>query len=55
MYVEVVLPLPLEGVFTYGVSGVLAEQVDFGMRVLVPLGRSKTYTGLVVRKHNEKP
>ena len=55
MYIEVILPLPLEGLFTYSVSDALADKVDFGMRVLVPLGKSKTYTGLVVTKHNNQP
>jgi primosomal protein N' (replication factor Y) len=54
-YVDVVLPLPLDGLFTYGVSDGMSGQVKMGVRVLVPLGRSKTYTGIVVRLHQEKP
>ena len=54
-YVDVILPLPLEGVFTYSVPEKLSEKVGFGMRVVVPLGRSKSYTGIVARTHNEKP
>ncbi|MCH4148413.1 MAG: primosomal protein N' [Prevotella sp.] len=54
-YVDVVLPLPLDGLFTYGVSDEMSGQVKMGVRVLVPLGRSKTYTGIVVRLHQEKP
>ena len=54
-YVDVILPLPLEGLFTYAVSDVLAASVQLGERLLVPLGRSKTYTALAVRLHDEKP
>ncbi|MGP1480363.1 MAG: replication restart helicase PriA [Hoylesella enoeca] len=54
-FADVILPLPLDGVFTYGVPDVLVPQVRFGVRVVVPLGRSKTYTALVVRVHQEKP
>ena len=54
-YVEVILPLPLEGVFTYIVPPMLAERLLPGMRVLVPLGRSKRYTGVAVRMHEEAP
>ncbi|MBQ7471513.1 MAG: primosomal protein N' [Prevotella sp.] len=55
VYVEVILPLPLEGIFTYAASDALAEKVKFGVRVLVPLGKTKTYTGLVVRQHHNQP
>lgn len=55
LYVEVILPLPLEGTFTYSVPDTLAPQVRMGVRVVVPLGRSKTYTAMAVRTHNDKP
>ena len=54
-YVDVILPLPLEGTFTYSVPEPMVAQVRMGMRVLVPLGRSKTYTAMAVRLHSEKP
>ena len=54
-YVDVILPLPLEGLFTYSLPDVFQGRVVFGMRVLVPLGKSKKYTGLVVKIHDEKP
>ena len=55
LYVEVILPLPLEGTFTYSVPDTLAPQVRMGVRVVVPLGRSKTYTAMAVSTHNDKP
>lgn len=54
-YVDVILPLPLEGTFTYSVPEPMVAQVRMGVRVLVPLGRSKTYTAMAVRLHCEKP
>ena len=54
-YVDVILPLPLEGTFTYSVPESMEAQVRMGVRVLVPLGRSKTYTAMAVRLHSEKP
>ena len=54
-YVDVILPLPLEGTFTYSVPESMVAQVRMGVRVLVPLGRSKTYTAMAVRLHSEKP
>lgn len=33
----------------------MVTQVRMGVRVLVPLGRSKTYTAMAVRLHSEKP
>ncbi|MGI6243287.1 MAG: replication restart helicase PriA [Prevotella sp.] len=45
-YVDVILPLPLEGTFTYAVSDNLAAKIVMGIRVLVPLGKSKVYTAM---------
>lgn len=55
LYVDVILPLPLDGTFTYSVPDTLAPQVRMGVRVVVPLGRSKTYTAMAVRTHGDKP
>ena len=38
--------------FTYSVPSSLEEQVQRGVRVLVPLGRNKTYVGIVSEKHH---
>lgn len=54
-YVDIILPLPLDGLFTYAISDEMVNKVKMGVRVLVPLGRSKTYTGIVVRRHQEDP
>lgn len=54
-YADIMLPLPLDSLFTYAVPPLLRAQTAVGRRVLVPFGRSKTYVGLVVRLHNVKP
>ena len=54
-YVEVVLPLPLDGLFTYAVADNQAAKVQVGCRVLVPLGKSKKYIGIVMHVVDEKP
>ena len=55
-YADVILPLPLPGAFTYTLpcagDGV---PLQVGCRVLVPLGSKKSYTGIVVRLHDDTP
>ena len=52
MYIDVILPLPLDGVFTYSVPSELERQVVVGCRVLAPFGRNKTYVGIVASTHD---
>ena len=54
-YVDVILPVPLEGMFTYTVSAAYEPRMQVGIRVLVPFGRSKSYVGIVARQHDEQP
>ena len=53
MFIDVILPLPLDGLFTYSIPAPLVAQVKIGVRVLVPFGRSKTYVGIVAKTHKE--
>ena len=55
MYADVILPVPLDGMFTYAVPPSLEHRVKTGQRVLVPFGRNKNYVGIIGRLHNEKP
>ena len=54
-YVDVLLPLALPGAFTYALPTHLAGQLHLGMRVTVPLGARKLYTGIACRLHNDAP
>ena len=52
-YVDLILPVPLQGLFTYAVPEGMS--VGVGCRVLVTFGRSTKYLGIVMRLHNKKP
>lgn len=48
IYMEVAIPLPVKGTFTYTVSGNLIEKIAVGKRVLIPFSKRKL-TGYVLR------
>jgi primosomal protein N' (replication factor Y) len=54
-FVDVILPLSIPQVFTYGVPLEWQGIVQVGQRVEVPFGARKIYSGLVQRIHNQKP
>ena len=54
-YADVVLPLPLEGFFTYSIPESFQQEGLVGCRVVVPFGKTKTYVALVVRIHDTTP
>ena len=54
-FADVILPLPLDGYFTYSVPQQAQPQVKVGVRVRVPFGKSKHYVGLVARLHDTAP
>ncbi len=54
-FADLVLPLPLPGVFTYSVPDTLRASVSTGKRVLVQFGKKKIYPGVVKEVHNRKP
>ena len=54
-YANVILPLPLDGLFTYSIPRELEGEVRPFVRVKVPFGITKTHTALVVSVHNNPP
>lgn len=54
-YAEVLLPLAMPGPLTYAVPDEIAGSVTVGCRVVVPLGRSKFYTGIVTAINAPEP
>lgn len=54
-YVDVILPLPLHGLFTYSVPQDMEDGLVPYVRVKVPFGLTKTHTALVVRVHEDAP
>lgn len=55
IFVDVILPLPLPGTFTYSVPDDIVDSVFRGSRVLVQFGRKKVYTAIVLAIHENPP
>ena len=53
-FVEVLVPLAVAGTFTYRVPEHMGE-LAVGSRVLVPFGRRKMYTAIVLLSHDKEP
>ncbi|MFP9099807.1 primosomal protein N' [Flavobacterium sp. RHBU_24] len=54
-FIEVILPLALPRTFTYAVNAAEYGFLQPGMRVAVPFGKNKLYTGLVHALHQNPP
>ncbi|TBV25642.1 primosomal protein N' [Meridianimaribacter sp. CL38] len=54
-FIDVILPIPLEKLFTYSITEAEANFLKPGMRVSVPFGKSKIYTAIVHSVHNIAP
>ncbi len=54
-FIDVILPIPLQKAFTYHVTKAESEFLKAGIRVAVPFGKSKIYTALVYKIHQNPP
>ena len=54
-FIDVILPIPLKQAFTYSVNKDEAAFLKQGMRVAIPFGKSKVYTGIVYQVHDQPP
>ncbi|WP_291960496.1 primosomal protein N' [Maribacter sp.] len=54
-FINVILPIPLEKSFTYSITAEEAALLQPGMRVAVPFGKTKIYTGVVQSVHENPP
>lgn len=54
-YVDVIVPLPIAGEYTYSLPPALEGKVHGGCRVVVPFGPKKYYTAIVVSVHDSAP
>lgn len=54
-FAEIILPLNLEGTFTYHLTDSDLQQIKIGQRVAVPFGTQKLYTGVIHSIHQNKP
>ena len=55
LYADIILPVPLDKPFTYGIPTQFQEEVVLGKRVVVPFGKSKFHTGIVYKVHRTPP
>ncbi len=55
MFADIILPLNLPQLLTYGVPVEMQDLLLPGMRVEVALGKNKQYSGIISRLHNFKP
>lgn len=54
-YADLLLPLPLQRLFTYEVPESMAPLVRRGCRALVQFGKKKFYAGVILEVHDRKP
>ena len=54
-FAEVILPLPLNKVFTYSIPDYMINDVYIGSRIIVQFGKKKFYTAIVMNIHHRIP
>lgn len=54
-FADVIVPVPLEPTFTYSIPDVMRGEICVGMRVVIPFGRNKFYTGIIESLHDNQP
>ena len=54
-FADIILPVPLDGCFTYAIPEQWRLSVKVGQRVLVNFGRNKQYVGIIAKLHDTKP
>jgi primosomal protein N' (replication factor Y) len=54
-FVDVLLPIPVPGLFTYRVPAEMNDLIQVGARVIVPFGNRKVLTAVVARVHQKPP
>ena len=54
-FIDVIIPLPIKSTFTYSINKDEFNFINPGFRVMVPFGKSKFTTGIVIQKHHKVP
>ncbi len=54
-FVDVIVPLPIAGLYTYSLPERIGNNVQAGCRVIVSFGKKKFYTGMVIKVHDIEP
>jgi primosomal protein N' (replication factor Y) len=55
VYADIIMPVPAAGTFTYRIPSSVKENIIPGMRVIVPFGSRKYYSGIVRKIHHSPP
>ena len=55
LFADVILPLALADSYTYVIPKELENSIQPGFRVIVPFGKNKFYTAIVLRIHQNRP
>src|SRR5579859_2473570 len=55
LFAELVIPVPIDKLFTYRVPSALNTQIKVGQRAIVQFGAKKIQTGIISRIHNQPP
>lgn len=54
-YADIILPVPIDGLFTYSVPADMEQVARFGTRVLAPFGSKTVHVGIIIRTHDRPP
>ena len=54
-FIDVLLPIAVDRPFTYAIENDQSKLIEPGFRVAVSFGKSKIYTGVVLKIHNIPP
>jgi len=54
-FVDVIVPMPIPGTFTYRVPHIHNNEIKVGCRVIVQFGKRKIYTGIIAKIHESPP
>ena len=55
LFADVILPVPIHRAFTYRIPFELNESMGIGCRVIVPFGKNKMQTAIVIEVHDKVP
>ncbi len=55
LYADIIIPVPIPQLFTYLINIDMVEKCKIGVRVIVPFGKTKIYTGIVRKIHSTTP
>jgi len=55
LYADLILPVPLDQLFTYHVPQELEAECQIGKRAVVQFGQKKVYSAIIYRTHHNKP